>query len=840
MNTYLYAPKDDSKHRAYWRELYSIEEAEALRELIELSIQNEINFVYAISPGLDVTYSSQKDQQILKRKLDQVKQLGCKYFAILFDDIDNEMQQADKTQFKSFAEAQSFLSNELYQYLNEPDQFFFCPTEYCNVFARPNMEESDYLKTIGLKLLPNIRIFWTGPGIVSEYITIKHIKKIESILKRKPLIWENYHANDYDLKSVFLGPLNSRSPNLRKHLSGMLTNPNCEFECNYVPIYTLALWSHSKCKNDDVVLVDSDYDEFENEENLAMLAKCSSVSNTPGLSNDSTLISNIKTTASNTNNNDIEMPVSIINENEFDDDDDDDDNGLYDSDIDNELNSLFENDYENNDNLLSLIDDYIQSSSLLNSIDNFDINNFYYDANKVMNIAIKKWLPVFYEKQEQITIYKLPVHDVIPPPPPLPSATAPLVIESSQITESQLKNEQQNNTITQLFDSELSSINYTTKNKAKLDACNSLIINHHLHHHHVIDPNEEVEAITSTIKINQEEEEERKVKEEEDDDKSNIKGEHQIVLVDDDDDGDDNNRSKTFKNNLPFNTTNTITTTPSNLSSTSTLLLKKAKKRILKKFLLNNKIKTPIIVFKRKKRERIDGGELFKLRKLKNNKKLKKKFLNKLPCLSFLKNVDNYDNDDIKMDEQQTSTSSSSSSKLILSPKMIIDEIELQQINTNNLNDIELLSVTTASRTASIASSSSSSLSSSSTLVNSNNNNKNKKFNHHHHHQHHIKSKKLNNRLSPMDLGVGIVSTSSTNDTNNNNLDEFDLKILIDLYYLAFKYGKFSLYLLNEFKWLVFNAIKLNIKPSTQSKVSFFFQLLKIISFSCFTHLLLF
>ena len=27
LNTYMYAPKDDYKHRAYWRELYSVEEA---------------------------------------------------------------------------------------------------------------------------------------------------------------------------------------------------------------------------------------------------------------------------------------------------------------------------------------------------------------------------------------------------------------------------------------------------------------------------------------------------------------------------------------------------------------------------------------------------------------------------------------------------------------------------------------------------------------------------------------------------------------------------------------------------------------------------------------------
>ena len=67
MNTYLYAPKDDSKHRLYWRDLYLVEEAEALRELIDACAECNINFVYAISPGLDITYSSQKEQAILKR-----------------------------------------------------------------------------------------------------------------------------------------------------------------------------------------------------------------------------------------------------------------------------------------------------------------------------------------------------------------------------------------------------------------------------------------------------------------------------------------------------------------------------------------------------------------------------------------------------------------------------------------------------------------------------------------------------------------------------------------------------------------------------------------------------
>ena len=42
----------------------------------------------------------------MKRKLDQVAQLGCKAFALLFDDIEAEMSKPDKEAFQSFAAAQ--------------------------------------------------------------------------------------------------------------------------------------------------------------------------------------------------------------------------------------------------------------------------------------------------------------------------------------------------------------------------------------------------------------------------------------------------------------------------------------------------------------------------------------------------------------------------------------------------------------------------------------------------------------------------------------------------------------------------------------------------------------
>lgn len=72
MNAYLYAPKDDDKHRASWRDLYSLEEADQLSQLIREARNRGVSFIYAIAPGLDITFSSSRDVGFLKRKLDQV------------------------------------------------------------------------------------------------------------------------------------------------------------------------------------------------------------------------------------------------------------------------------------------------------------------------------------------------------------------------------------------------------------------------------------------------------------------------------------------------------------------------------------------------------------------------------------------------------------------------------------------------------------------------------------------------------------------------------------------------------------------------------------------------
>lgn len=62
-----------------------------------------IDILFVIKIGF---VCSVKEVTALKRKLEQVSQFGCIAFALLFDDIEPEMSEADKEVFQSFAHAQ--------------------------------------------------------------------------------------------------------------------------------------------------------------------------------------------------------------------------------------------------------------------------------------------------------------------------------------------------------------------------------------------------------------------------------------------------------------------------------------------------------------------------------------------------------------------------------------------------------------------------------------------------------------------------------------------------------------------------------------------------------------
>jgi len=245
MNTYMYAPKHDDKHRHNWRSKYELDELKNLKNLIETSKQNGVDFVFSMAPGLDLRYSCNLDLEQLLNKFMDIKDLGCQSFAILFDDINEDLSPEDSRNFESPAHAQASVANFIFEKLGPVKHFLFCPTEYCGSFAKPNVGESSYLSSLGKMVHPDIYLMWTGPRVVSRSISVESIEQIRKIFRRPPVIWDNIHANDYDRRRFYLGPFAGRHSDLVGLTAGVLTNPNCQFDFNYVAMHSLASWHRS-------------------------------------------------------------------------------------------------------------------------------------------------------------------------------------------------------------------------------------------------------------------------------------------------------------------------------------------------------------------------------------------------------------------------------------------------------------------------------------------------------------------------------------------------------------------------------------------------------------------
>jgi protein O-GlcNAcase/histone acetyltransferase len=243
MTTYVYGPKDDVKVRAAWRERYDADELAALARLAEVAAAQGVALHYAIAPGLDLRYADPADRTALRDKVAQLLDAGARGVSLLFDDIPVGLRGADREAFGSFGAAQADVANELHAWLSDRGvPLILCPTEYCDRFATPSVEASPYLRDLGERLAPGVDVYWTGPEIVSETVPLAAVRRFARAVGRRPVLWDNLHANDYDHRRLYLGPYAGREPALRAELRGVIANPNVELPANVVPLRTTAAW----------------------------------------------------------------------------------------------------------------------------------------------------------------------------------------------------------------------------------------------------------------------------------------------------------------------------------------------------------------------------------------------------------------------------------------------------------------------------------------------------------------------------------------------------------------------------------------------------------------------
>ena len=234
MNAYIYAPKDDPKHRAQWRVRYTGSELERMSDLITTANAHYVKFIYAISPGGDINLGSgyEADFKKLLAKCEQIYELGCRDFAIFLDDIptlDAEGHAKLLNDFQTqFVETHEGVSD-----------LIAITTEYTDPFL------TAYTDKIAPLIHKDVILMWTGPGVIPESITNASLRNIIRKYGRNVLIWWNYPVNDVLVNNLYMGACGGLEKDLYESITGLTANPMNQGYASMVPLFTTAdyLWN---------------------------------------------------------------------------------------------------------------------------------------------------------------------------------------------------------------------------------------------------------------------------------------------------------------------------------------------------------------------------------------------------------------------------------------------------------------------------------------------------------------------------------------------------------------------------------------------------------------------
>lgn len=242
LNVYIYGPKNDEFHRTpNWREPYPAEMATKITELVKISKDNLVDFVWAIHPGQDITWNGQ-DREFIVKKFEMMYQLGVRSFALFFDDISGIGTEPVRQ-----AELLNYLHDNFIAKKNDCTPLIMCPTQYNRAWSDP--EPNTYLDILGEKLHPSIEVMWTGDSVVAD-ITEEGINYINKRIKRKAYIWWNFPVSDYTKDHLMLGRSYGLDTNAVNLMSGFMSNPMDKAEASKVAIYSIGDYTWNIAKFD--------------------------------------------------------------------------------------------------------------------------------------------------------------------------------------------------------------------------------------------------------------------------------------------------------------------------------------------------------------------------------------------------------------------------------------------------------------------------------------------------------------------------------------------------------------------------------------------------------------
>ena len=203
LNAYIYAPKDDAYHRAKWREMYPADKMADLQALIDESKKQQVKFIFAISPGLDIHFSGQEaeqDKQAMLKKLTAMYDMGVRDFAIFFDDIKNK-------DGKGQAEFLNWVNNNFIAQHKDINPLIAVPTEYFRQDMESEGQIKEYTKDFSATLDKDILVLYTGEKVVPDGLRDVDYARANKLYGRQLGIWWNYPVSDYLEAKLALGPV---------------------------------------------------------------------------------------------------------------------------------------------------------------------------------------------------------------------------------------------------------------------------------------------------------------------------------------------------------------------------------------------------------------------------------------------------------------------------------------------------------------------------------------------------------------------------------------------------------------------------------------------------------
>jgi hyaluronoglucosaminidase len=243
---YIYAPKLDPYLRRDWQQPWPPAEYAALKQLGAIYHQVGLEWGIGFTPfELHYQYTDEQNVKILEQKVHYLNTLQPDILAILFDDMRGSQGVDHQSSQQPIAQIQADITHRIID-ISTAKWFIMCPTYYSSTPVLDRLfgdRPPYYLETLGQKLDPAIRVFWTGTDICSTAYSQEHLQEIADQLGRKPFIWDNYPVNDSAKMCRFLhlGAFENRPHQMTDWTAGHAVNPMNQANLSQIPLKTLTL-----------------------------------------------------------------------------------------------------------------------------------------------------------------------------------------------------------------------------------------------------------------------------------------------------------------------------------------------------------------------------------------------------------------------------------------------------------------------------------------------------------------------------------------------------------------------------------------------------------------------